>query len=71
MRRKKTISDIEREIPNPILAQALTEGTPENEHVFIRGNHKALGKEVDRRLLEAIAGRKPIPTAAEVVVDWN
>ena len=57
---QKSIGQIEREIPNPILAQALTDGTPENEFVFVRGNHKALGEPASRRLLEAIAGRAPI-----------
>jgi cytochrome c553 len=43
-----------REIPSPVLCLAITEGTPENEFVFIRGNHKSLGPEVPRRNLEAL-----------------
>jgi len=41
-------------------AMAMCDGTPENERVFIRGNHKSLGTEVPRRFLEAVAGREPI-----------
>ena len=58
------IAQIEKEIPNPILAPAVTEGTPENEFVFVRGNHKTLGPEVERRLLEAISGPEPIRGSA-------
>lgn len=64
---EKTVSDalqmigtIERDIPNPLLAPAITDGTPEDEFVFVRGNHKALGPKVERRLLEAISGDQPI-----------
>ncbi|MFM7116227.1 MAG: DUF1553 domain-containing protein, partial [Planctomycetota bacterium] len=42
------------EVPSPVLCLAITEGTPENEHVFIRGNHKSLGPEARRRNLEAL-----------------
>jgi hypothetical protein len=37
-------------VPKPQLALAMTDGSPENEHVFIRGSHKSLGPEVPRRL---------------------
>jgi len=42
---------------------AMVDGTPENEHVLIRGNHKKLGPEVPRRFLELFGGR-PIPATA-------
>lgn len=54
------IAAIEREIPNPILAPAMTDGTPENEKIFIRGNPKTLGTIAKRRLLEALVGRKTV-----------
>ncbi|MEC9091305.1 MAG: PSD1 and planctomycete cytochrome C domain-containing protein [Planctomycetota bacterium] len=50
------IATIEKQIPGPILVQAIADGTPEDEHVFIRGNHKAQGDRVERRLLEALSG---------------
>lgn len=42
------------------LALAMQDGSPENEHVFIRGSHKAPSGMVPRRLLEALAGAKGI-----------
>jgi len=41
-------------------AMAMIDGSPENEHVHIRGNHKSLGVEVPRRFLEAFTGKEPI-----------
>jgi hypothetical protein len=43
--------------PAPELAIAITDGTSEDEHVFIRGNHKALGDVATRRFLSAISAR--------------
>ena len=43
-------------IPEPMRALAMTDGTPENEHVFIRGRHDQPGPFVERRFLEVIAG---------------
>jgi hypothetical protein len=40
----------------PRRALAMTDGSPWNEKVHIRGNHKNLGEEVPRRFLEAMAG---------------
>lgn len=56
---QQMIAAIEREIPNPILAPAITDGTGEDEHVFVRGNHKALGPKVKRRFLEALTDSGP------------
>jgi hypothetical protein len=42
------------------LAVAMQDGSPEDESVFVRGSHKAPGEVVPRRLLEALAGDKPI-----------
>ncbi len=44
-------------IPAPIFAQALADGTGENEFVFIRGNHKTPGPEAPRRMIDAIPTR--------------
>ncbi len=52
------ITQISATIPEPVRVQALAEGSGENEFVFIRGSHKNLGEEVDRRLLEAIAPKQ-------------
>ncbi len=46
--------------PDPVLA--LTEGTPENEHVFIRGSHKTRGEMAPRQLLTAIDESQPAIT---------
>ena len=42
------------------LAPAMQDGSGEDEKVFIRGSHKAPGELVPRRLLQALAGEKPI-----------
>ncbi len=43
---------IESQIPDPLLALAIAEGTPVNESVHLRGNHKNLGEVVPRRFLQ-------------------
>jgi Protein of unknown function (DUF1553)/Protein of unknown function (DUF1549)/Planctomycete cytochrome C len=43
---------VETSLPVPTRAMAMEEGTPVEEHVFIRGNHKILGELVPRRFLE-------------------
>ena len=53
--------DVEATIPSPRTAPGLADGTAENEHVFIRGNHKTLGDEVPRRFLEAFGGTEHAP----------
>ncbi len=42
------------QVPSPFLAIAMDDGPGQNEHVFIRGNHKTLGDIVERRFLEAL-----------------
>jgi hypothetical protein len=44
------LTQLEQALPVPARAIAMADGNPENEHVFIRGNHKTLGDEVGRRL---------------------
>ena len=54
---------IENAIPQALRSLAIADGTPWNEPVHIRGNHKNLGPEVSRRFLEAIAGaEQPVIT---------
>ena len=38
---------------------AMWEGTPTDEHLLIRGNHRTVGPVVPRRFLEASGGREP------------
>lgn len=47
---------VESGIPAPRLVQAMVDGSPENEFVFLRGNHKRLGDEVPRQFLTALGG---------------
>ena len=55
----KKISDA---IPNPSATiLSVTDGTPENDYVHIRGSHKNLGKEVPRRFLTALGGNAIAP----------
>jgi cytochrome c553 len=42
------------------LALALRDGNGVDGNVFIRGSHKALGEVVQRRFLEALAGKEPL-----------
>ncbi|MDG1897662.1 MAG: PSD1 and planctomycete cytochrome C domain-containing protein [Fuerstiella sp.] len=41
-------------IPAPMQVIAMTDGTPENERVFIRGSHLNLGDVAERRILTAL-----------------
>ena len=50
--------DLIQNIPEPTRALTMVDGSPEDEHLFIRGNHKTLGDVVPRKFLTAIAGRK-------------
>ena len=54
---QKRRETIEWTLQAPRRAPAIADGTPENEFVFIRGNHRALGDEVPRRFLEVLDGR--------------
>jgi len=47
-----------KKFPRPDYAMAMIDGTPEDEHVFIRGSHKAPGELVPRRFLAALGGEK-------------
>ena len=53
----KAARKISDAIPNPSATiLSVTDGTPENDYVHIRGSHKNLGKEVPRRFLTALGG---------------
>jgi hypothetical protein len=49
-------AQIEAEIPQPVQALAMAEGTGENDRVHIRGSYKTLGEEAPRKFLEALGG---------------
>ena len=55
-RRTQQLADIGQTLPLPSLAYAMTEGFPEDEYVFVRGNHKTLGEVAPRQFLTAIVG---------------
>ncbi|MEX2015149.1 MAG: PSD1 and planctomycete cytochrome C domain-containing protein [Candidatus Hydrogenedentales bacterium] len=46
------------EMPAPVRALAITEGTPLDQHVFVRGEPNNLGEIAPRRFLAAIAGEE-------------
>ena len=57
------VRNLQAKIPDPTYALTMTDGTPENEHVLIRGSHRKLGAEVPRGYMEAFQNRtQPIST---------
>ena len=52
--------ELEKSIPGAEQILVMADGSGENENVFIRGNHKALGDEAPRQLLSAIIGDSPV-----------
>ena len=49
----------------------MTEGTPVNAHVFIKGEPKTLGPEVPRGFLQILGGAK-VPAGRDRAADaWN
>jgi hypothetical protein len=57
---------VEASLPTPKRAMAMQEGTPVEERVFIRGNHKTLGDIVPRRFLEVFGSEPNIISAPAV-----
>ncbi len=51
---RQQIKRLEKGLPKPIKVIAMTEGTPEDEFLFIRGNSSTLGEKVPRRFLTAL-----------------
>ncbi|MEI7955082.1 MAG: PSD1 and planctomycete cytochrome C domain-containing protein [Verrucomicrobiota bacterium] len=47
---------LEEDLPEQQRVLAMIDGSPVDENVFIRGNHKSLGEVVPRRFLEALGG---------------
>ena len=56
---RSEIQTLAESIPAPDHVLALTDGTGENERVFIRGNHKTPGPTAPRQLLTAIDPQQP------------
>ena len=54
------LQDLDAKLVKPQYATVMLEGTPENDHVHIRGSHKRLGEMVERRNLTALDGT-PFP----------
>lgn len=52
----ESMLEIGKQVPSPAFAVAMIDGTPEDEYVFIRGNHKTKGELAHRQFLSAIAG---------------
>ena len=61
---RKQMQTLERSVPRPQLVYAMTEGTPENNAIYIRGGHKRPGPEAPRRLIQALGGQKQAPIVA-------
>ena len=55
------VRESQRDLPQPIRALAMADGSSIDEPVHIRGNHRTLGEVVPRRFLEAIDGPEPEP----------
>lgn len=49
---------LESQIPLPIRAPGVVEGTPLEQSLMVRGNHKKLGQVVPRRFLEVFGAKK-------------
>ena len=54
---RNQLAKVDSATPAPLLGLAITDGTGEEEQVFIRGNHKTPGKVATRRFLSAISNR--------------
>ena len=54
VRERESFALATRDVPKPKLTIAMTEGTPEDEHFFIRGNSNTLGDPIPRRFLTAL-----------------
>lgn len=58
---KGELTKIAEAMPAPVRATVMTEGTPENSPLLIRGNPGTPANEIPRRFLEAIAGAEQPP----------
>ena len=48
--------EIESELPAPVYALAMTDGSPRDENIHIRGSHQSPGEVAPRRFLTALGG---------------
>jgi hypothetical protein len=60
----ESFRELEARLPEPRRAPAMTEGTPEDERIFLRGNPKTVGPVVPRRMLSALASDRGSPPQA-------
>ena len=57
---KQEVEEVKKVVPaKPPVAHALTEGTPEDMHVYVRGNVKKEGEVAERHFLSVLAGDEP------------
>jgi hypothetical protein len=54
---RRQLRKLSQDVPAPMFAHGMTDGNGEEEFVFIRGNHKALGQVATRRFLSALSSR--------------
>ncbi len=48
-------SSIDKELPAPMRVLAMVDGTPEDEYVFLRGDHRSRGELMPRRFIDSLA----------------
>lgn len=64
------LEQVQQSIPAPVTVQALADGTPEDEYVFVRGNHRLLGEQVPRRDLVALGGEQWSVSQGSGRLEW-
>ncbi len=57
--RAKLLDDLSQKTPDPVRVPTITDGSGENEHIHIRGNHRTMGEEAPRQMIEALVGLRP------------
>lgn len=55
----REMAEIDAELPTPVEAVAIGDGTGEDLQISIRGNYKTLGETAPRRFLEAVTSNDP------------
>src|SRR4029453_810306 len=60
----ESFRELEARLPEPRRAPGWTEGRPEDEGIFLRGNPKTVGPVVPRRMLSALASDRGSPSRA-------
>jgi hypothetical protein len=69
-RKVEAYRKLAQEVPKPIYVRSLVDGTPADEPVYIRGNHKSLSKEKNsRHFLDGING-KAFNTKGSGRLEW-